>query len=91
MLPPVLEPQLSKWSAYAETVGYIAAITLRSMQLQALEKRIASFEETMSHASVVRCSESASPTLAISTGSSSVMLLTCRSVASCRLEVHNAV
>lgn len=54
VLPKRLEPQLAKWSAYCELVGYIGSITLRALALQALERRISRFEETMSAVSRVR-------------------------------------
>jgi hypothetical protein len=59
VLPLALEPRLAKWSAYAELAGYVAAITLRAIELQDLEKRIARFEETMSQMSIVRCCRAA--------------------------------
>ena len=54
VLPARYEPQLAKWSAYAELVGYIGSVTVKVLAVQALDKHIASFEETMSHVSMVR-------------------------------------
>ena len=54
VLPARFEPGLSKWSAYAELVGYVGSVTAKVLGLQALDKHIASFEEAMSQVSVVR-------------------------------------
>ena len=44
VLPARLEARLAKWSAYCELVGYAASVTLRSLALRDVQRRLQAFE-----------------------------------------------